>query len=70
MATDNAFVWCVLEQVRDGELDVETATSILSTHIDQCVYEVLEDNEDEARLWASARELRAKIRRLEAHLHG
>jgi len=53
-------------QVRDGELDVETATALLMGHLEQCVEDALEDAEHEHRVQA----LKSKLRRLEAHLHG
>ena len=66
MDIDSTFVWCTLMQVRDGELDVETATALLMGHLEQCVEDALEDAEHEHRVQA----LKSKLRRLEAHLHG
>ena len=70
MDIDSAFVSWVLEQVRDGELDVESAAAMLSTHLEQCIDEALEDNEEGARLRARARELRERISRLEPQTRG
>ena len=66
MDIDSTFVWCTLMQVRDGELDVESATSLLMGHMEQCTEDALDDAEHEHRVQT----LKSKLRLLEARLHG